>query len=443
MSGISSLGIGSGLDLATLVEQLVVAERAPAQNRINLKQAQAQTKLSAFGSLRSAIANLESSVEKLQSFKAGMKATSASPDAVSVTVGDAPVAGVYNVVVHELASAQSLASEAFDDIDAALGEGTLTLTVGDTVTEIELADGANSLAAVRDAINDSDAGVNAVIVRDGDAYRLLLSSAETGAANAMTLTVDGSVDARLASDQMTETAAARDALFSVNGLELTASTNTIEDVIDGITLTLKQVGEDPVAIRVEQDREGVRKALEDVVAKYNALVTQIRDLGRAGVEGAQRGPLVGDSTLRALESSLAGVFSAQHGEPGSGLERLLDLGFATDVQGKVSLDAAKLADALATDAAGVERLVAAFAESFTGTLETYTKDDGLLDARTDGLDAELKRLRNDRDALDRRMEQFEARLRAQFTALDSLLAQFQSTSNYLASQLGGLANLTL
>lgn len=443
MSGISSLGIGSGLDLATLVEQLVVAERAPAQNRINLKQAQAQTKLSAFGSLRSAIANLESSVEKLQSFKAGMKATSASPDAVSVTVGDAPVAGVYNVVVHELASAQSLASEAFDDIDAALGEGTLTLTVGDTVTEIELADGANSLAAVRDAINDSDAGVNAVIVRDGDAYRLLLSSAETGAANAMTLTVDGSVDARLASDQMTETAAARDALFSVNGLELTASTNTIEDVIDGITLTLKQVGEDPVAIRVEQDREGVRKALEDVVAKYNALVTQIRDLGRAGVEGAQRGPLVGDSTLRAVESGIAGIFSAALGEPGSGLERLLDLGFSTDVQGKASLDAEKLADALATDSAGVEALVGAFAERFTGMLDAYTADDGLLDARTDGLNTELRRLRNDRDALDRRMEQLEARLRAQFTALDSLLAQFQSTSNYLASQLSGLANLTL
>lgn len=443
MSGISSLGIGSGLDLATLVEQLVVAERAPAQNRINLKQAQAQTKLSAFGSLRSAIANLESSVEKLQSFKAGMKATSASPDAVSVTVGDAPVAGVYNVVVHELASAQSLASEAFDDIDAALGEGTLTLTVGDTVTEIELADGANSLAAVRDAINDSDAGVNAVIVRDGDAYRLLLSSAETGAANAMTLTVDGSVDARLASDQMTETAAARDALFSVNGLELTASTNTIEDVIDGITLTLKQVGEDPVAIRVEQDREGVRKALEDVVAKYNALVTQIRDLGRAGVEGAQRGTLVGDSTLRAVESGIAGIFSAALGEPGSGLERLLDLGFSTDVQGKASLDAEKLADALATDSAGVEALVGAFAERFTGMLDAYTADDGLLDARTDGLNTELRRLRNDRDALDRRMEQLEARLRAQFTALDSLLAQFQSTSNYLASQLSGLANLTL
>src|SRR5690606_12749462 len=100
-----------------------------------------------------------------------------------------------------------------------------------------------------------------------------------------------------------------------NGLELTSPTNTIENVIDGLTLTLKQVGEDPVAFTVEQDREGVRKALDDVVAKYNALVTQIRDLGRAGAESAQRGALVGDATLRALASSLSGVFSAQHGEP--------------------------------------------------------------------------------------------------------------------------------
>ena len=440
---ISSLGVGSGLDLATLVDQLVAAERAPAQNRISLKQSRAQTKLSAFGSLRSAIANLESALEKIKSFKAGMKATSASPDAVSVTAGGAAVAGVYNVVVRELASAQSLASEAFDDVDAPLGEGTLTLTVGDRVTEIELAEGSNSLAAVRDAINASDAGVNAVIVRDGEGYRLLLTSATEGAANAMTLTVGGGVDARLGSDQMIETAAAKDAVFSVNGLGLTSPTNTIEDVIDGLTLTLKQVGEDSIAIRVEQDREGVRKALDEVVSKYNALVTQIRDLGRAGTDGAQRGPLVGDSTLRALESSLAGVFSASHGEPGSGFERLLDLGFSTDVQGKVSLDGAKLDEALATDPASVESLVAAFAESFAGALEVFTESDGLIKARTDGLDAELKRLRNDRDALDRRMEQLEARLRAQFTALDSLLAQFQSTSNYLASQLAGLSNLRL
>src|SRR5690606_27341543 len=119
-------------------------------------------------------------------------------------------------------------------------------------------------------------------------------------------------------------------------------------------------GEDPVAIRVEQDREGVRRALDDVVAKYNALVTQSRDLSRAGAESAQRGALVGDATLRALQSSLSGVFSAQHGEPASGFERLLDIGFSTDVQGKVSLDGTKLDEALAADPEAVEALVGAF-----------------------------------------------------------------------------------
>src|SRR5690606_23780838 len=105
---ISSLGIGSGLDLANLVDQLVAAERAPAQSRITLKQTHAQTKLSALGSLRSAISNLETALAAIKSFKAGMKATSVSPEAVSATAGGAPVAGVYNVVVRELASAQSL-----------------------------------------------------------------------------------------------------------------------------------------------------------------------------------------------------------------------------------------------------------------------------------------------------------------------------------------------
>lgn len=443
MSGISSLGVGSGLDLASLVDSLVAAERAPAEGRINVKQVRAQTKLSAFGSLRSAVAALESSVEKLKSFETQMKATSASSDAVAVSAKGAPVAGVYNVVVHELASAQSLASAVFDDIDAPLGEGTLTITIGETITPIELAEGANSLAAVRDAINESDAEVSAVIVRDGDGYRLLLTAQAPGLANQVAIEIDGTLDARLASEQMTETAAAADASFSVNGLELTASTNMIEDVIDGLTLTLKQTGEAPVAITVAQDRDGVRSALDDLVSKYNALVSRTRELGRYNAESGQGGPLVGDSTVRAIESSLAGVFSSAVGEDADPFTRLLDIGFSTDVQGRASLDAEKLAEALETDRAGVETLVSAFATRFAETLSAYTDKDGLLDARTDGLNTELRGLRNQREALELRMEQVEARLRAQFTALDGLLAQFQSTSNYLASQLSGLGGLML
>src|SRR5690606_7514650 len=303
MAGISSLGVGSGLDLSTLVKSLVDAERAPTENRLNRRQSTAKTQVSALGTLSSAAGKLLSAVNALKDFETSLKASSSDADTVGVSVGGEADPGQYRVQVQSLAIAQSLASEAFEDVDAALGEGTLTVTVGDQSIDIELTAEANTLSDVRDAINASDVGVNAVIVRDGESHRLLLTSSESGLDYQIDTTVSGSVDTRLASAQMTETAAAQDASFSVNGLQLTSSGNTIDDVIPGLTLNLNRTteGEDSIAINVEPDRAATRAKLEAVVTAYNALAGRITELGRTNIEAASRGPLVGDSTLRSLE----------------------------------------------------------------------------------------------------------------------------------------------
>lgn len=446
MAGITSLGIGSGLDLQSLVDQLVKVERQPAENRINRNQMSAQTKLSALGSLKSAIDKLNSAAKGLDGASVGLKAGTADEAIVTAAVSGETVATHYQLQVSQLVSAQSLASDLFSSPTEALGTGTFTLRVGEDAAVIALDAGANTLDDLRAAINDSDLNVQAVVVRDGEQYRLLLTSGESGSAGAVSLEPGAGLDPRIDSAQMQITAEARDAVFRVNGLELTASSNTVDDVIPGLTLTLRAVteGDSAVAVTVEPDRGGLRSKLDDFVKAYNGLIDNMNASGMVSPAGGSAGPLVGDATLRSLQSRLSGAMSNRidTGAEDASFSMLLDIGFSTNVAGKISIDSAKLDAALDLDDQGVESLVSAFGVAIGSTLASFSGDDGVLDSRTDALNAQIKKLTTEREALDRRMEHVEERLRAQFSALDTMLAQFQSTSTYLAQQLSSIANLT-
>lgn len=443
MSGFSSLGVGSGLDLETLVQGLVRAERQPVEARLNRGRSAAQTRLSALGSLKSAVAGLATAVKALQDLRVGVSASSSDSAKVAVVARSEAAPGSFQVRVLSLASAQSLASEAFADQDASLGTGELTLAVGEKTAQLSFGPEGASLKEVRDAINGSGLAVRAVIVRDGEDFRLLLTSGKTGAAGELSLAVSGGLDSRLASAAMAVTAPAQDAAYTINGLTLSASSNVIEDAIPGVTLTLKAETDAALDINITADRQGARTRLNTMVTAFNRLVDNMAAAGRADPEGGNSGPLVGDATLRSVQSRIAGAFSAgiDAGADGGRFSTLLDLGLSTDLQGRARLDADRFAAALEEDQAGVEALVSAFAEGFATTLEGFSGPGGILGTRTDNLNAELRRIEQQRAALDQRMEQVEARFRAQFSALDSLLSQFQNTSAFLAQQLAGLANL--
>lgn len=445
MTGISSLGVGSGLDLDGLVRALVSAERAPKDNSLNRRASSAQATLSALGSLRSALSGLAGAVNALEDLQVGQRVSSSDESRLAVTRSGEPELGSYQVRVIQLASAQSLASAAFEDPDAPLGAGTLTLGVGGAVADLEIEEATSSLRDVRDAINDSDMDVRAVIVRDGQQYRLLISSTATGTQNEVTLSTGGSLDGRLASAAMTETAPAQDAEFSVNGLVLTSSTNSVEDVLPGITLALANPTEglETVTVTVAADRDGVSDRVEALVKAYNALVENMRTSGRADPAGGNSGPLIGDASLRAIQSRIGGLFSRRvdDGLTDSPFTTLLDLGLSTDRQGRAQFDRSKLDEALQSNPEAVESMVSAFAATVSTTLESFSGPGGVLESRTTSLAAQLQRISGQREALDRRMELVETRLRRQFTALDALLSQSQNTSAYLAQQLAGIANL--
>jgi flagellar hook-associated protein 2 len=444
---INSLGVGSGLDLGTLLDKLVTVERQGAERLLNNRQARAELKLSSIGSLRATVDTLAAAVAALKDFDLDLAVTSSNKEAVTATAGtDADVAS-YLIEVTQLARAQSLASDGsspFVNVDAALGEGTLSITVDGTTVNLAIASGNNSLRGIRDAINASTIGIQAAVVQDGAAWRLLLTSEKSGTEGAMTLTVDGTLDARLGSASMEETTAAQDALFSVNGLDLSSSSNSVADVLPGLALELKAVTTGPVTLTVGTDSDALGEKLARVVTAYNGLVNNMKKLGAASPDGKTSGPLVGDAGLRSLQRSVLGIFGKNLSTESTDnpFRNLAELGIKTSLSGEASLDTTALKKALTQDRGSVEALVAAFGASFSTALDAFDGGNGVFGFRSNQLTAELKRVRDDRDQLERRLGALEERLTKRFSALDSLVSQFQSTSTYLAQQLTSLANLT-
>ena len=454
MSTISSLGIGSGLDLNSLVDQLLAAERKPREQRFNLREAGLQAQISAFGTLRGSLSELETATGKLAGLREGRTVTSSDDVRLGSTATGAAASGRYRVEVENLAAAQSLASVAFDSATEAVGTGTLTLKVGERdAVNININAGNDSLSGVRDAINEANAGVGASIVNDGTGARLVLTANTTGAANTISLTVadtdgDGADMAglsRLASANLQEATAAQDARAVINGLTVTSASNTLDKAIEGLTLELKgrtEVGS-PITVDVGQDRAAIREALEGFIKAYNAVVKQVSDFTRYNPETREAGLLLGDSTVRSLGSRLSASLNQNGGGANGAVQNLVSLGVRTDASGALSLAPGSLERALDQDFAGTLAMVNDVAGGLRDTVRGFTERGGLLDNRADGLRSNIRDIDRQRQALDLRMEQMEARLSRQFGALDAMIGQMQNTSAFLDQQLSNLNNLFL
>lgn len=465
MAGISSPGIGSGLDIGGLVDQLVAAEAQPVANRLNTKETRLQAKLSAFGTLKSAVSQLQGALKTLSEVGNGRTAASSNTEVISASASSTAVVGNYAVDVSQLAAAHSLASQAYTDPTDVVGTGTLTIEFGTTDYDptgdtyngftanpdksagvITIDSTNNTLEGVRDAINEADIGVNAVIVNDGSGYRLLLSSQDTGAANSLRLTVTDDGGSGLADLAFNETAtnleqtvAAQDAQLVINGLAVTSSSNAVDEAIQGVTLDLKDTTDgDPIGVNIALDKAAVRETLDGFITEYNALVDQIGALTAFNPETQEAAVLLGDSGVRNITSRLRnGLIDTVDGAS-EVYRNLIDLGVSTDDNGKLSVDDDTFDTALGDDFEGVVTLLNGIAEDLEGSVTGYLETGGVLDARTQGIQARIDDIGDQRLALDRRAEALQERYLKQFSALDTLLAQMQTTSNFLAQQLQSL-----
>ncbi|MFN2288842.1 MAG: flagellar filament capping protein FliD [Chromatocurvus sp.] len=391
---VAATGIGSGLDIEGLVTQLVAAEREPVENRLLSRESSLTSELSGFGTLKGALADFQGSVSGLESLASFTQrsASSSNTSALGASAAANAAPGSYSVAVDQLAQAQSLASGTFGSLTDAVGEGTLSFRFGTTdytpadpdpgtyngftqnpgrsSASVTIDSGNNTLQGVRDAINAADAGVTAAVVNDGGGFRLLLSSSQTGAANSVEISAadaDGNnADAaglsRLAfnasASNLSQTAAAQDALFSINGLSLSSANNTVTEAVDGLTLSLREATSSPVTVSVAENRDAVRESITGFVEGYNAFVRTAGNLTRFDPESGDAGPLQGDFSARSVISQVrSAVTSPAEGATGA-FSSLAELGITTTGDGTLTINSSRLDAALENDFSSVASVFA-------------------------------------------------------------------------------------
>lgn len=447
MATITSAGIGSGLNVTELVSQLVAAERAPADNRLNAIESTTKAQISAFGSIKAALSGVESALKKLDGTGSlpGRKATADADAGFTATASATAALGRYSIVVEQLATAQKLQSAAAASTTQ-IGNGTLTFRVGaGDAFDVTIAPGQGTLADIRDAINTQAAGkgVTATLVRGDAGDVLVLGATQPGTGGSLTITASGG-DGGLAvlattGGTMTVSTPAQDAKISVDGISRTHSGNRLTDLIDGVTLDLTQAkpGE-AFTLDIGADASTLKASLLNFISAYNTALGALRTQSAAGGEGKTAGPLSGDAAPRAIMQSLRNAVGNSYAE-------LSALGLKTAVDGSLSLDGSKFDSAIAANPLAVKNLLgenAEFGKNVRDMLHNFVGDQGLLSSRSDSLNARMKSVTQQRADLDARMERVDAAYRRQFTALDAMMAQMQTTSSYITQQLGALANTT-
>ena len=452
---ISAQGIGSGLDIAGIVDQLVTAERTPTSNRLNLREARANAELSALGQLKSALSSFQDALSNLKVLSEFQQraASSANENLFLASATSASVPGSYDIEVLSLAEASKIASAAFTDSSEVVGTGTLSFDVDGTLFDIEITDENNTLEGIRDAINESadNLKVQATIVTADDGAHLVITSRNTGVTNGITQLSQSGGDGGLAalefnsgSNSMTEITAAADAQVVIDGFAIASASNTIAGAIDGVSIELISASPgEPAALNVVYDEAAARESLQVFVDSYNELASTIDELTAFDVETGEAGPLLGDATIRGVESSLrrelSNVVNTQ-----SIFSTLSEIGITTNLDGELQLDNGDVDAAIAADFDAVGRLFASedgIAVGMDAVLANLLGGESLIQTREDGLQDSLQRIADQRADLDRRMEQVRRRYEIQFNAMDALLAQLQQTSTFLSQQLNNLNNI--
>ncbi|MFS8152572.1 flagellar filament capping protein FliD [Vreelandella titanicae] len=446
MASITALGVGSGLDLSGLVDQLKAAEQQKLVPILEQKSAQ-QTKISAYGRLESAMDRVQTSIAALNdaaTFK--QQKSTVMGDGVLATAGETANAGRYEVTVTQLARAGSAASNSVAlDQELTAADATLTLNfgAGGTQTSYDVAISAGStLADVRDQINaDKESGVTASIVNDGTGYRLALSSKETGQ--------DASLEgfsglASLTMDAATQRSG-QDAELNVNGIAITSKTNRVEEAIQGVTLDLTEASGDPVTLVIERDEASLREAIDDFVSNYNEMKSTVGRMTAYNGEGETSGELIGDRTVRTIEDRLRRDITDNLGT--GDISRLSQLGIAIDEKGRLKVDEDKLDDAVANNPEGLSAFFAGeteeggFAGRLNATLEGITAENGIIQSSVTSAEQRVDSLDERKLRMEASIERSTERYRKQFGQLDGLIAQMNSMSSYLSQQFSMLNNM--
>lgn len=485
MATISSPGVGTnGLDVKNIITQLVALEKRPLDT-LKLQAAAVQTKISAFGQIKSLVSTLSDAASKLASVTGWNAVSTTSSDNKYVTAtaigGTLPTS--FSVGVQGLAKAQATASAALLPVGGALGAGTLRLELGQwsvAPASFTPASGqpvdititaSDKLSDIASKINGAGAGVTATILSDASGERLLLRSKSTGVESGFRLSVlegtdtdpqsagntDNSGLSRLVSGSIV-TQAAADAQATINGIAVTSSTNTFANKVSGVTFTALAVTEDVVDsgtgevlvrgpgaidVAISKDNSAIQKNVDDFVKAYNAVNQLLNEATKYDGSTKSAGLLQGDSTTVALQNALRkAIQSVSTGSGAPGLQRLADVGITQQRGGDLAVDTTKFNAVLASNPEEVKNLFRntgggsadGIAVQVKSVLTTLLSTAGFFKSKDDSLQLSLKRNTLDQQRVNEKVDAFEKRITARYNALDSQLSNLNALNAYISQQ---------
>ncbi len=456
---ISGSGIGSGIDIRGLVEDLIEVEGSVKSGKFDADESEALAKITGFGTLKSAMFEFQSSLSNLNTLTAfqSRQAVSSDTDVFTATATNDAVPSSYSIEVTQLATNHKLTSGDFANPTSIVGTGTLRFNFGSIEHSIEINSANQTLNGIRDKINVSsaDTGVQASVVTTDTGSKLVFTSLSKGSDSAFTVSVVSDSDSndldnaglsQLISANLTQTTAAVDSIVLVDGATVTTSSNSLDSVIGGITIDIFEtnIGA-PKELTVSLDKSRARTSVEAFISSYNTVMDSINELTKyeSGGFEATTGILIGDSLMRSAEYSIRRELNSAINSV-TGFRTVAEIGITTnELTGKLELSSLDLAKA--------------FNQNFDAVGELFAKDDegiavrmglildnfidgnnGLITSRVKSLNVEIDGISEQRINLERRLQKMETRLLGQFIAMDGLVASLNQTGSFLTQQLDSL-----
>ncbi|WP_351188447.1 flagellar filament capping protein FliD [Shewanella sp. TB4-MNA-CIBAN-0142] len=446
--GLTSVGIGSGLDIGGIVTALVNAESAGKIAKFDVNEGKINAQISGIGSLKSAMSEFKDKLTALTKSETfgSQKIVTSTKDYLSATVDKTAVSGSYKVKVEQLAQSQKVGSTVVVDKTSTIGEGSLSIAVGTGDSfSVDVA-ATDTLTEIMDKINSSDdnSDVTATIINGELGPQLVISSKNTGEDNTISVTAtDTDGNTGLADTfTMTELTPAKNAIAYIDGVKVVSQKNSISEAITGVSLSLTAADIDKTTtLTVSKDTTKTKTAIEGFVEAYNTVMTTIKDLTGYNADTEQAGILQGDALPRSIQSQMRNMLSSQFSTSG-GDKMLANLGVTTTREGLLEIDSTKLTEAITNDKGSIAELFSTedtgLASKMSSLVESYVKSGGIMDSRDTSLDEQLSRLEDSREQLSTRMTAYSDRLYKQFNAMDLVVASLNSQASDLQSRLDSL-----
>ncbi len=449
---ITSTGIGSGLNISAIVSTLTTAYGSAQQTQLTNQANTLDAQVSAFGTFTSALDALQSTLSALEtpSQLAGYDATVADASVATATANSDAVGGTYTLSVQNLATSQTLTSAPVASSSAIIGNGTLNISVGGASVSVNIDSSNNTLSGIAAAINGAtnNPGVSASIITSSDGARLVLSGDTTGAGNAIKVTETDSggdlsslvYDPANTVNGLTQTQAATDANFTINGYPATSASNVVSGALSGVTINLvgASAAGATTTLTVSPDTSAAQKSITDFVTALNSTLSSVQTLTAYNATTQTAGALQGNATLEAFQNQLESILGTiSSGNPGTA-KSLTDLGITSDAStGQLDTDTTKLANILSSSLSSVGTLLGGtngIVTQIDNLVTQYTQAGGILDTINQGLQSGLSNISTQQASLNAQLATYSATLTAQYNAMDTAVASLKMTQTYLTAE---------